>query len=614
MANKRGPDYVYLIKGIQTGGICQRKEIDDFVKDPKQLILFTRAFQIMSERPKDDVLSYYQLAGIHGAPFDTTWPPTGGPPATIDPSSPGYYCYHFGPLFLTWHRPYVLCIEQALHDIIMQLIDPNDPAYLLSSVTDPGELMKWKTAAETWRLPYWDFALRRPNNHASGQDYCCLPEFTLKEIFQLSAQEASTLSDDQNPWYAYAFPDQKSGLPNMRGIPMSIQTRTVRHAPAYNPNNPANVRAWEEGKSDNNSLKSFFRTETINWRSNLIDLMINNNSYEGFTVGEGNSGDTASNNLNAVHGSVHVNTGGYRTKGGNMAVVPAAGFDPIFFLWHCNVDRIGAMWQAANDAWMDDESNRTELFPFRFNDGFWTSERCRYLPNMGYTYPDLALIKNRPSLIARVTDLYSDVQKPGPSFGALSRSIEVENPDLNVDEYVVTAKYETHEVGPFYLDVSLKIGDKEELITSIVNFVSPLETGCANCEKGRAEHHTATTSTLISPKLRELYGEGKLSDLGQNLSDNIEQKLAESLQWKCYSLGGKEANKEIPSSEFTSLRVGVSRRVPEEPVPGDGRSRGPGGDEPLVGGGFRTLPLRGITQGKPFGLHSGEDFEYPSTS
>jgi len=64
MAAKRGPDYIYLIKGIQTGGICERKEIDDFVKDKKQLTLLTAAFKVMSERPKDDVLSYYQLAGL----------------------------------------------------------------------------------------------------------------------------------------------------------------------------------------------------------------------------------------------------------------------------------------------------------------------------------------------------------------------------------------------------------------------------------------------------------------------------------------------------------------------------------------------------------------------
>jgi len=91
-----------------------------------------------------------------------------------------------------------------------------------------------------------------------------------------------------------------------------------------------------------------------------------------------------------------------------------------------------------------------------------------------------------------------------------------------------------HEVGPFYLDVTLKVGDKEVFITSIVNFVSPLEVGCANCESARADHHTVTTGTLISPKLRELYEEGKLGDL---VSSNTETKLTENLKFTCYALG-----------------------------------------------------------------------------
>ncbi|KAF8453105.1 hypothetical protein BGX38DRAFT_1329258 [Terfezia claveryi] len=594
MGTRRGPDYVYLIKGINTGGICPRKEIDDFWSDVRQRALFMAAFQIMSKRPKDDVLSYYQLAGIHSVPYDITWPPDGGPPASVKIDKPGYYCYHFGPLFLTWHRVYVLCIEQALHDIIMQLTDPDDPEYLLSNVTDSGELNKWKTAAETWRLPYWDFALRRSNNRVNGKDFCCIPNAALNEFLDSS--------NEPNPFYAFVFPGEGSGLPDLtdRDFPMSIQRRTVRHAPAYDASNSEIVQAWERGTSDMNSLKSFFRDESITWRTDLIDLMISNISYEGLIDGTPNSEVPT---LNAVHGSVHDNTGGYikndsNKKNGNMAIVPAAGFDPIFFLWHCNVDRIGAMWQAANNSWMDDESNVKKLIPFRYSPNeFWTSKHCRYPNNMGYTYPDLTLITNRRSLIQTVINLYSEPQEV-PAAG----------PGLGVDEYVVTAKYETHEVGPFYLKISLKVDDKEVFVTSIVNFVSPLETGCSNCQTASEEHHTATTSTLISPRLRELHEQGKLSGLGPDLSDNIEQKLTKSLQWKCYSLG---TNEEISSDKFTSLQVGVSRRVPEEPAPGDGRPRRPVN---LIGRPFRTEPLRGISDGKPFGLHSDEGFNYFSPS
>lgn len=601
MATQRGPDYIYLIKGIQTGGVCERKEIDEFVKDKKQLILFTLAFKVMSARPKDDVLSYYQLAGIHGSPFDITWPPVGGPVSNVNPGSPGYYCYHFGPLFLTWHRPYVLCVEQALHDIIMQLIDPDDPIYSLGSVTDPSELQEWKTAAETWRLPYWDFALRRPNNSTGGVDYCCLPDLAL---------------DPDNLWYAYDYPGGQSDLKDVYNgngqviIPLSIQTRTVRHAPPYDPANPASVRSWTQGISNIDSLKEDFQGQTIVWRPDLIDIMVNHSSYAGFTYGGSPSGNDTSGNLNAIHGNVHINTGGFRSGRpcGNMANVPAAGFDPIFFLWHCNIDRIGAMWQAANpNAWMGAGSDKTKLLPFRYGSGdseFWTSERCRSLPPMGYTYPDLPLIHDNQTLRQRVGELYGDIVKADLDLSRSAGAPRVsENPALNIAEYLVIAKYETHEVGPFYIDITLKVGDGEEFITSIVNFVSPLEVGCANCDSARADHHTASTATLISPKLRELYKQGKLGDL---VSSNTEAKLAANLKFTCYTLGG---GRKLSSEEFKSLQIGVSRRDPEEPSPGDG-SRAPR----LPGGSFRSTPLRGITDGKPFGLKPGEDFKYLSTS
>jgi len=74
-----------------------------------------------------------------------------------------------------------------------------------------------------------------------------------------------------------------------------------------------------------------------------------------------------------------------------------------------------------------------------------------------------------------------------------------------------------------------------------------------------------------------------------------------------------QSGKEISSEEFKSLQVGVSRRDLEGPSPGDG-SRAPGLGEPPASDSFRTTPLRGITDGKPFGLKRGEDFKYLLTS
>jgi tyrosinase len=44
-----------------------------------------------------------------------------------------------------------------------------------------------------------------------------------------------------------------------------------------------------------------------------------------------------------LHGNIHVYTG----DGTNMGRVPTAAMDPIFWLHHCNIDRIWASWNAS---------------------------------------------------------------------------------------------------------------------------------------------------------------------------------------------------------------------------------------------------------------------------
>jgi tyrosinase len=47
--------------------------------------------------------------------------------------------------------------------------------------------------------------------------------------------------------------------------------------------------------------------------------------------------------LESIHDSVHVDVGG----SGHMGDPAVAAFDPIFWLHHCQVDRLLALWQAA---------------------------------------------------------------------------------------------------------------------------------------------------------------------------------------------------------------------------------------------------------------------------
>ncbi|RIB12712.1 hypothetical protein C2G38_1976203, partial [Gigaspora rosea] len=103
--------------------------------------------------------------------------------------------------------------------------------------------------------------------------------------------------------------------------------------------------------------------------------------------------------IEIVHNSVHCSLG---RKGGHMRKSDIAAFDPIFFLHHCNLDRLTAIWQAINpNAWIEDSdkatftegtfteqphkklTGSTPLTPFRKSETeFWTSDGVRYVFNL----------------------------------------------------------------------------------------------------------------------------------------------------------------------------------------------------------------------------------------
>ncbi|CAG8612423.1 19345_t:CDS:2 [Gigaspora rosea] len=99
---------------------------------------------------------------------------------------------------------------------------------------------------------------------------------------------------------------------------------------------------------------------------------------------------------------------------GHMAYPNVAAFNPIFFLHHCNMDRLVAIWQAINpNAWIEDDevatfsegtfteepykkiTEKTNLTPFKKTEtDYWTSDNVRYIEKLGYTYPKLQEFKD----------------------------------------------------------------------------------------------------------------------------------------------------------------------------------------------------------------------------
>lgn len=69
------------------------------------------------------------------------------------------------------------------------------------------------------------------------------------------------------------------------------------------------------------------------------------------------------------HGSAHVSFGGF------LSSIPTAARDPLFFLLHCNVDRLWAKWQKTKNRFNDSvaasfDSSSTSI-GHRLNDTMW---------------------------------------------------------------------------------------------------------------------------------------------------------------------------------------------------------------------------------------------------
>lgn len=100
--------------------------------------------------------------------------------------------------------------------------------------------------------------------------------------------------------------------------------------------------------------------------------------------------------LNGVHGGVHVRVGG------NMSSVSEAGFDPIFYLHHANVDRLWARWQASNSEPLSTDEASLELTPFERPDGSGVQigEDMFSTVALGYAYRTFCLLITGPWKVA----------------------------------------------------------------------------------------------------------------------------------------------------------------------------------------------------------------------
>jgi tyrosinase len=219
--------------------------------------------------------------------------------------------------FPTWHRPYVALYEQLLAGFFPSIVQ----AYSQENAELGARL---EAASKIWRLPYWDWA-----SNANIPDEWSATQIN---IYSSDGNQAQV----PNPLNHYTF----------HPIDASFNRYKYRvwHNTLRSPNS-SSAHAVSQPRVSNNRLQAGFPQ----FRRWVLDLFpsplpdddpwgqISNHNWNELHPDQGQL-----TSLESIHDQIHVDVGG----SGHMADPSVAAFDPIFWLHHCQVDRLLALWQA----------------------------------------------------------------------------------------------------------------------------------------------------------------------------------------------------------------------------------------------------------------------------
>ena len=288
-------------------GVQVRERLD--VKDmtAKQKAAFVAAVRKLqtTPSPEDPSFTWYeQFVSWHRAAFSCAQ--ARGPVGAA----------HNSPLFLPWHREYLIRFENALQQV------SNDPSV---------------------RLPYWDWTdpastkavfsddMMGPEGDPA-QDYAVTSGPFAKGTYELRVLDPETVQGQiapQDPFLVRRFGAYGDGTVS---LPTSADVRDVTSAPAYD------TPPWDA----NSPKKKSFRNAVEGWRG--AEYPECTDGWQTITEVPGAP--------HAMHNVVHIWAGGIWKDGAGK---PRAGSivyntspnDPVFFLHHSNIDRLWSEWQAS---------------------------------------------------------------------------------------------------------------------------------------------------------------------------------------------------------------------------------------------------------------------------
>ncbi|GAB1310494.1 tyrosinase [Madurella fahalii] len=350
-----------------------RQEIRELEQDRDVWTLYILGLSMMQFTDMSTETSWFGIAGIHGMPHQP-WGGVGPTPGNEDTG----YCTHNSILFPTWHRPYVALYEQVLQNLML----------MIASFWPQGKRERFEEAARRFRVPYWDWAAVPP----TGESVLPWSVAASPFVYITGPNGRQRIS---NPLFSYTFWPLSSTTFNEP--PWNQWTFTVRGPTSFGP----------DAQSNNALVANYLDGNRVSQSQRVYNLLAYYGNYTSMSDGTWSPRlpNGSYESLESLHDTIHLLSGGFD---GHMSFPTYAAFDPLFWLHHCMVDRIFAIWQALYpESWVTPQpalrasyttslgelqDARTALTPFfaDANGTFWTSDGVRDHTKLGYTYSELA--------------------------------------------------------------------------------------------------------------------------------------------------------------------------------------------------------------------------------
>ncbi|KAH9989736.1 tyrosinase [Russula compacta] len=540
-------------QGGETPGAVapNRLEINDLIANHDQFSLYIQALNVMHSTPQNDPRSHFGISGIHGLPYER-WQGAGD----VNPvpgAQFGGYCTHGTVLFPTWHRPYVALYEQVLQQHALVIA-----AGYHDQVED-----RWLPAAQNLRAPFWDWAANS------------VPPLEVTTLENVHITTPNGEEDVPNPLIKYTF----NPIPGSFTVPYMSWPTTIRR-----PDKPHSQNATTNVNGLIEELEVMQEHIIINTR-NLLFLVDTWPAFSNHTPGHGCS---LSSSLEAIHDGIH------SWVGGHMFDPAYAGFDPIFYLHHANVDRLLSLWAAIHPGvWVTDSTAErgtftipanhaidvnTDLTPFwKSQAAFWTSTEINATQTLGYTYPEfngLPLDNQdavRIAIIVRVTQKYGGFEPyPGPVIppagGGPALAAQYEIAQDHFYNWAVHIKFKKSELASSFAvliflgdvpDDPLKWRTSPSFIGAHVGLVNSVPYKCANCIE--------QAGTVVEGFVHLNRAIAKRSDISSYDPSVVAPYLKKNLHWRIQGADRMLIDfDQLPSLEVTvaeallSLAPGVS--------------------------------------------------------